>query len=56
MEEEEVPSSVSVSFNSFVSLDNPRTMQLVKKIDGKEVAVLIHNFISFNILEKLGFK
>lgn len=50
---------VSVSFNSVIGIDNPKTMRLTGTINGDSVIVMIdpgatHNFISLAVVEKLG--
>ena len=50
---------VSVSLNSLVGIDNPKTMKLVGSIEGAKVVVMIdpgatHDFISPSIIQKLN--
>lgn len=49
---------ISVSLNSIVGIDNPKTMKMLGIINGMEVVVMIdsgatHNFISIPLVEKL---
>lgn len=50
---------VSVSLNSVVGIDNPKTMRLTGMIMNVPVVVMIdpgatHNFISLSVVEKIG--
>ena len=58
VEENPMPSFVSVSFNSVIGIDNPKSMKLIGIIAILEYAVMIdpggtHNLISLAIAEKL---
>lgn len=51
--------TTGISLNSVVEIDNPRTMKLQGKIDGKTVIVMLdpgatHNFISPEVIQKIG--
>ena len=59
LEEEAVSELVSLSLNSLMGLDNPRTMKLRVLMAEREVIVMVdsgatHNFISQNLVQELG--
>lgn len=59
--EEEPVTSLEVSLNSVMGIDNPKTMKMVGTINGREIVVMIdpgatHNFIAPRAVEMLKLR